>query len=344
MDHDRIKFSICIPAYNRAAYLLPLLESIVQQRYGNLEILICEDKSPERIEIRSIVEGFTNDHPDIDISLHENVENLGYDANIRNLVQKAKGDFCFFMGNDDIMAEGALKHVEEIIQNFPNAGLVIKAYQWFVDSPDNPRDVVRYVTSLQKKACGIEALSFCFRRCGVISGFVISRLAVRDHLTDEFDGTLYYQMHLAGVALMSYDAVVTPQVLVHCRDEVPPDFGNSEIEQANFVPGQYLPTARVTMISGVIRIATSLQEKYGVRCLEPIRRDYANHFYPYIRDQLQLKFKDYLLLYTKFCQLGFWRYPLFHVYFTVCYVLGRTRFDKLVKMVRRRLGRTLVLG
>ena len=26
VDHDRIKFSICIPAYNRAVYLLPLLE------------------------------------------------------------------------------------------------------------------------------------------------------------------------------------------------------------------------------------------------------------------------------------------------------------------------------
>ena len=53
----------------------------------------------------------------------ENEENLGYDGNVRTLVQKASGEFCFFMGNDDIMCPGALENAASVIRRYPNVGL-----------------------------------------------------------------------------------------------------------------------------------------------------------------------------------------------------------------------------
>nr|MDH4481915.1 glycosyltransferase family A protein [Rhodoferax sp.] len=109
-DIENPFFSICIPAYNRARHLRPLLDSLLQHDFGSLEIVICEDVSKERPLIAAIVKEY-QEHTGIRIAYFENEVNLGYDANIRNLVAKATGRFCFFMGNDDLMCAGALSHV-----------------------------------------------------------------------------------------------------------------------------------------------------------------------------------------------------------------------------------------
>ena len=102
MTQTRKLFYICIPAYNRARYLPALLDSIVAQDFRDFEIVICEDKSPERDQIAAIVREYQSRYPAM-LRYFENEENLGYDGNVRKLVQKAPGEFCFFMGNDDIM-------------------------------------------------------------------------------------------------------------------------------------------------------------------------------------------------------------------------------------------------
>src|SRR5450830_1516837 len=108
-----MKFSICIPSYNRARHLPALLDSIFNQNFDDYEIVICEDLSPERLKIRSIVEAYADKHGSI-IKYIENEFNHGYDANIRRLISESSGDFCFFMGNDDVLCEGALSYVSDV--------------------------------------------------------------------------------------------------------------------------------------------------------------------------------------------------------------------------------------
>ena len=51
-------FSICIPSYNRPAEIRRLLNSIDTTHVDEVEIVICEDKSPKREEIRKQVLDF----------------------------------------------------------------------------------------------------------------------------------------------------------------------------------------------------------------------------------------------------------------------------------------------
>src|SRR4051794_24699150 len=103
------KLSVCIPAYNRSEVLADLLETIVSQDYADYEVVIVEDHSPERDEIRAIVQRHADRYPQI--HYFENKKNLGYDGNMREVILRASGDYCFFMGNDDLMAVGALRAV-----------------------------------------------------------------------------------------------------------------------------------------------------------------------------------------------------------------------------------------
>ena len=59
---------------------------------------------------------------------------------------------------------------------------------------------------------------------------------------------------------------------------------------------------------------------------------------------MALPIGEYFKLYREFGRIGFARYPLFHVYFLLGYVLGEKRFDALTAIFRKRLGRTAQFG
>ena len=88
MTQIRKLFSVCIPAYNRAHHLGDLLESILAQDFHDFEVVICEDKSREREQIAAIARDYQSRYPEV-LRYFENEENLGYDANVRKLVEKA---------------------------------------------------------------------------------------------------------------------------------------------------------------------------------------------------------------------------------------------------------------
>jgi len=343
MSEIRKLFSVCIPAYNRAHRLTPLLESIFAQSFRDFEVVICEDMSRERAQIADAVRDFQSRYPGI-LRYFENPENLGYDANIRNLVEKAAGKFCFFMGNDDIMCVGALENAASVIRRYPNVGLVLKSYGWFDETPDNVNQEIRWFNEEKEFKPGIPAIRFAFRRSGVLAGYIVHRDSAAEVATAKFDGTLYYQMHLTANVLIHKSAVCTPNVLILCRGDGQPEFGNSIKEKGKYIPGGYTPQARLNMISGALSIIRDLKETRGIDVVEDVIHDYANYFYPYIKDQLTLPLGEFYKLYREYARMGFSRYPLFHLYFVLAYVLGEKRFDAVTAIVRKRLGHTPQFG
>lgn len=329
-----------MPAYNRARYLRPLLDSVLSQDFTDFEIVVCEDASPERDEIGAVVREYQDKYPDV-IAYHENPVNLGYDGSIRNLVEKAKGQFCFFLGNDDLMCQGALAEVAGLIQDHENVGMVLKSYAWFEGSPDNISQTVRYFREECEFKAGKPAIHTCLRRSGVIAGYIINRDAAYASATTKFDGSLFYQMHLTASVLATMKAVFTPKILVLCRNGEPPEFGNSGSERGKYVPGSFTAQARLNMVSGVLSIVRELKETRGIDVVDEVMRDYANYFYACIRDQLDLPMGEYWKLYRDFGHMGFDKYPMFHLYSLVAFVLGQKRFDWMVRRVQQFLGRSL---
>jgi len=335
-------FSVCIPAYNRVGCLPELLDSILVQDFRDFEIVICEDLSPEREQIAAVVRAYQFRYPGV-LRYFENKHNLGYDGNIRNLVQQASGQFCFFMGNDDIMCRGALKNASDVIRRHPNAGVILKSYGLFRDTPETVHQEIRWFKEERELPSGVRAIRFAFRRSGVIAGYIVHRDAANEAATEKFDGTLYYQMHLTANVLADKTVVCTPKVLVLCREGVP-EFGSAEKEKGKYIPGRYTPQARLNMIGGALSIIRELKETRGIDVVEDVIHDYANYFYPYIKDQLDLPVRDYFALYRAYARMGFGRYPLYHLYFMMGYVLGEKRFDVLTAIIRRNLGRSPRLG
>lgn len=335
--------SVCIPAYNRPEVLPALLDSILGQDFDDYDVVICEDKSPMRRDIAEVVDSYSRKYPGR-IAYFENEKNLGYDANLRNLIAKATGQYCLFMGNDDLMCPGALTAVAGAVRRHPDVGVVLRSYASFDGTPDNIAQVFRYFDKEIFFPAGAETIATIYRRSVVIPGMVINREAAIELSTDRFDGSLLYQLYLVANILVTKNAVFLPDILVLYRNGGVPDFGNSEKEKGKFVPTEQTPASSVYFMQGMLEIASDTEKVRGVSIYRPILSDIGNYSYPILSIQARRPFLVFVKYGLALAKLGLWRYPLFHLYFWALLIVGPRQLDKLIIYLKSRLGHTPRFG
>ncbi len=106
--HDQILFSVVIPTYNRAEFIVKTLQSVIRQSDGRFEIIVVDDGSSDNTA--DVVKEQSDSR--IKYFYQENRER----AAARNLgVQKASGLFITFLDSDDIIRENHLTIAADFI-------------------------------------------------------------------------------------------------------------------------------------------------------------------------------------------------------------------------------------
>ena len=112
MDTYNIKVSVIIPVYNAEKYLKTALESILNQNYKNLEILLINNNSTDKSE--AICSEYAQNHDNI----HVFNELKAGPCHARNFgIKHADGDYILFVDADDYFAK------EDIIEHFLKAAI-----------------------------------------------------------------------------------------------------------------------------------------------------------------------------------------------------------------------------
>ena len=335
--------SVCIPAYNRLGVLPALLDSVLNQDFDDFDIVIAEDASPERQAIAAKVADYQQRVGE-KLEYHENLQTLGYDGNLRRLIELATGDYVLFMGNDDLLAPGALSAVANAVRERQDVGVVLRSYASFVSDPEQPVQVFRYFDEDRIFPPGPDTVVTFFRRCVFISGMVFKRSSAAACATSQFDGTLLYQQHLAGNILAKESGVYLSRILSHHRLGGIPDFGASASEKGRFVPKHQTPESSLHFMRGMRAIAYSLDVAGDFQVGRRIIRDIGNYGYPILSIQAGQPIGSFISYVCQLMKLGFWRVPLFHVYALGLLVLGRRNCDVLIGVIKRRLGRAPIVG
>lgn len=109
--------SICIPTYNRAGCLRQCLDSIAEQLKdleveAKIEVVISDNASSDGTE--SVVKEFQAKFAKI--YYYKNSENLGFDRNALQLVEKAHGEFVWLLGDDDALFPDAVAYILKQLQ------------------------------------------------------------------------------------------------------------------------------------------------------------------------------------------------------------------------------------
>lgn len=335
--------SVCIPAYNRAGCLPALLDSILNQDFDDFDIVIAEDSSPEQPTIAAKTVEYQQRFGS-KVKYCENPQTLGYDGNLRRLIELATGDYVLFMGNDDLLAPGALRAVAVAVREGEDVGVVLRSYSSFVSDPEQPVQVFRYFDEDRVFPPGPDTVVTFFRRCVFISGMVFKRTSAAACATDRFDGTLLYQQYLAGHILAQESGIYLTCILSYHRLGGIPDFGASTAEKGLFVPKEQTPESSVNFMRGMLEIAYSLDAEDGMKVGRRILRDIGNYAYPILSIQADRSFGTFLSYVWQLMKLGFWRVPLFHGYALGLLVFGRKKCDGLIARIKKSLGRAAILG
>lgn len=105
-----MKFSIIVPTYNREEYIIKCIDSILDQTYDNFEAIIIDDGSTDNTD------NLVKKYHDKRIKYFKNTNHgIGYSRNFG--LNKAKGDYIFFLDSDDYLEENMLENTLKEIKN-----------------------------------------------------------------------------------------------------------------------------------------------------------------------------------------------------------------------------------
>ena len=193
--------SICIPTHNRADTLLHTLNSILHQATDAIEIVISDNHSDDNT--RQIVKELQHRHHQI--RYFQNSENIGYDRNLLNAVDRATGTFCWLMGSDDQVEPGAVAKILKTISDNPEiTGITVNLNGYNKEMSEEI-----FVTRLPfARDVQFRDWKECFRTLFIYLGF-ISRQIIKKNYWNEALTTLnldkicnsYIQLYVLGKAI-----------------------------------------------------------------------------------------------------------------------------------------------
>jgi abequosyltransferase len=321
-----------IPSYNRARYLAPLVESIYAADLSSFEILIVEDHSPEREQIRAEVltlkkrldDGFRT------IRYIENSQNKGYDKNLKEILRQADGDIILFLGNDDLALPADLStYVAEIVGH-PEADIFLRGYSTFDDL--NGEISKTQIVKISRLANRANDLSTAYRFSAIISGFAVRKDFAQRFETDAFDGGLFYQIYLTIAGLTFSKVFISATRPVRCRRDIAPEFGSSSNEPG-FVAGSYQVEARIRMVNSQLEIAEHFAIHHGEDFMRRYRQAMSQNIAPHLGELQENKWRDMPRIYLYLLRRGIGRNLRSAIIFIVLLLFSKTQAAKIFNRI-----------
>lgn len=111
-------FSVIIPTFNRADMVCRCVQSLLDTNWADVEIIVVDDCSPDDTAIK-IKEKFGEK-----VKYLRNDKNSFQAVSRNNGARIAKGDFLFFLDDDNVVERNIFREIECAFKESPNLGLV----------------------------------------------------------------------------------------------------------------------------------------------------------------------------------------------------------------------------
>lgn len=129
---DKPLVSIVLPTYKRAHVLPDAIQSVLNQTYTNLELIIVDDNSPDAT--REVVASF--DDPRIHYVRNE--PNLKLPRALNRGFSLARGEYLTWTSDDNLYDENAIQRMVEVLQG-GDCDFIYADYYLFVDLDSDGR-------------------------------------------------------------------------------------------------------------------------------------------------------------------------------------------------------------
>lgn len=214
--------SICITSYNRPNELYRCLKSIDVSNVSDIEIVISEDKSPKREEIRTVINQYCSS-ASYNVIVNYNEVNLGYDRNLGKLISLATGKYILFCSDDDAFYPQQLDSVIDILKK-NEIPLLLTSYSGI----DNYAFNRRYNRAFRIPS-GINSIKKHLYDGILFSGLLFKASLVKTLDSEPFVNHNYFQIYLLMKILFHYGGAYEPIDLINCIMDGENGYGTTEL-------------------------------------------------------------------------------------------------------------------
>ena len=163
--------SILIANYNNSSYICETLDSVVNQTYNNIEIIIVDDASED--SSLDIIGDYIFLHPDYNIQLYKNSSNYGCGRTKRKCVDIARGEYFAFLDPEDTIESNTLELLLQEYKKRENCGIIYTTHYLC-----NDRLEPQSISVWPGKIC--DGASHLTSKSGHISAFALCKKTVYD--------------------------------------------------------------------------------------------------------------------------------------------------------------------
>ena len=169
--------SICIPTYNSAEFLREMLDSIVNQTYKNIEVIISDNASSDNT---AEIAGEYAEKYDFSFSINE--KNIGAGNNFNKLIDLAQGEYIAIYHADDIYKPAIIAESVRALNSDEKTGFVGTMANVIDDKGNYLYDyfLPPYLKTLEKSSYNFEELYFSIIKAKINSlAFVTPSIMIK---------------------------------------------------------------------------------------------------------------------------------------------------------------------
>ncbi len=123
---DSVLYSVIIPTYNRGHLINHAIESILEQGYETIEIIVIDDGSTDNT--KEIVKKYGTK------GTYQYQHNQGTSAARNEGVKIASGKYISFLDSDDLFLPGKMEREQEVFAQFPEAEVIVTDAEYYNDN------------------------------------------------------------------------------------------------------------------------------------------------------------------------------------------------------------------
>ncbi|MDF2833468.1 glycosyltransferase family 2 protein [Chryseobacterium indoltheticum] len=139
--------TISIPIFKCEKFIIRCLESVKNQTYKNLEIVLVNDCTPD--DSMLLVKNFIDANPDLTIKIIEHQENSGLSVVRNNGIKASTGKYLFFLDSDDEITTDCIELLVKKAEK-TDAQIIIAQNRW-INTFDNTTKDFGFPTITEKK-------------------------------------------------------------------------------------------------------------------------------------------------------------------------------------------------
>lgn len=201
--------SICITSYNRVKELERCLKSIDSKLADEIEVVVSEDCSPMREQIKEVVREYA-EHSPYHVVFNSNEHNLGYDRNLKRLSELATGQYIMYLSDDDCLFPGKLDGFIQCLKDHSPA----MAYAPFWYGYQEKKRAHRHYAFSHEIAKGIESARSRVYDAILFSGLTFLRELIVPIDAERFKNLNYFQVYLFLSVIYQYGGYYHDAIMI----------------------------------------------------------------------------------------------------------------------------------